>query len=116
MTPAVICGLACSDDGRFVSVSSLKGTAHVFQLPPLHGRPFRSPRQLNVITRLRLGSVLLHEGLLPQSAFVRPPKATDWPWMYVATRAGTLAVYKLTSVQGPEGALLGLFATHLACV
>lgn len=52
--------------------------------------------------------MLLHEGLLPQSAFVRAPKAMDWPWMYVATRAGTLAVYKLSSVQGPEGGC-GLF-------
>ena len=61
VTPAVICGLACSDDGRLVAVSSAKGTAHVFHLPPFHGRHYRV-RQLNVITRVRLGAVVVGLG------------------------------------------------------
>ena len=30
----MISGMALSDDGEFVAVSSAKGTTHVFQLPP----------------------------------------------------------------------------------
>eukprot|EP00434_Breviolum_minutum_P010360 symbB.v1.2.009140.t1/scaffold577.1/size258142/15 len=89
VTPAVISGIAVSDDSQFVAVSSAKGTTHVFNLPafhvraarlvepgakhvpgPVQGDPHAKPVDLRVCTRVWLGSVLLQEGLLPQCAFV----------------------------------------------
>eukprot|EP00435_Cladocopium_sp_Y103_P001238 s4187_g1.t1 len=131
VTPAVISGVAVSEDSQFVAVSSAKGTTHVFNLPAFHvqqqpGR-LREPGarhvpgpgaygdpgtdgavNLQVCTRVWLGSVLLQEGLLPQCAFISPSSsrprtassgssAASGPCMYVATRAGLLAVYSLTT-------------------
>lgn len=125
VTPAVISGVAVSEDSQFVAVSSAKGTTHVFNLPAFHvrqqpgrlrepgarhvpgpgayGDPGTGAVNLQVCTRVWLGSVLLQEGLLPQCAFISPsarPRASSGlsgPCMYVATRAGLLAVYSLTT-------------------
>lgn len=149
-TPAMISNLTVSDDGQLVSVSSAKGTSHVYRLPPLHSaalgrhltetgavrltptQPCASapgvavphelgiglnlgggnggppkPVQLNACTRVKLGSVLLQEGLMPQCAFLshEKPSGAIWPSsaqsrdlcprMYVATRAGDIALYSL---------------------
>ncbi|CAK9076746.1 unnamed protein product [Durusdinium trenchii] len=120
LTPAVISGLCVSDDAQLVAVSSAKGTTHVFHLPPFHAQRYdrllepgavarhgagsRSPVGLNVCTRVRNGSVLLQEGLLPQCTFFNPPSrsSSSFPWMYVATRAGSLAVYSLNANSGPS--------------
>eukprot|EP00931_Biecheleriopsis_adriatica_P103219 TRINITY_DN78087_c0_g1_i1.p1 TRINITY_DN78087_c0_g1~~TRINITY_DN78087_c0_g1_i1.p1 ORF type:complete len:820 (-),score=159.99 TRINITY_DN78087_c0_g1_i1:115-2574(-) len=61
------------------------------------------PLNLSVCTRIRLGSVLLQEGLMPKCGFFIPTPASGrssqprdtCPRMYVATRAGTLALYSL---------------------
>lgn len=155
-TPAMISNLTVSDDGQLVSVSSAKGTSHVYRLPPLHSaalgrhltetgavrltptQPCASapgvavpqevgiglnlgggnggppkPVQLNACTRVKLGSVLLQEGLMPQCGFlsherpsgaVRPSSAQSrdlCPRMYVATRAGEIALYSLVPA-GPS--------------
>eukprot|EP00930_Biecheleria_cincta_P031954 TRINITY_DN22167_c0_g1_i1.p1 TRINITY_DN22167_c0_g1~~TRINITY_DN22167_c0_g1_i1.p1 ORF type:complete len:829 (+),score=116.26 TRINITY_DN22167_c0_g1_i1:241-2727(+) len=66
---------------------------------------------LSVCCRVRLGSVLLQEGLMPQCSFLTlaqptaPARGTSsqhdiCPRMYVATRTGTLAMYSL-SPSGP---------------
>lgn len=72
------------------------------------------PVNLSVCTRVRLGSVLLQEGLMPQCGFLsvsqsvlsigRSGSRDPWPRMYVATRAGTLALYSLTPPSAPPGA------------
>jgi len=104
-TPAVISGMALSDDGEFVAVSSAKGTTHVFQLPPPGEAPALrgglemiapKPIQLNVCCRVKLGSVLLQEGLIPQCAFLATRRVgSTAPRMYIVTRAGALALYSL---------------------
>ncbi|CAJ1346680.1 unnamed protein product [Effrenium voratum] len=115
VTPAVISDLAVSDDGQFVAVSSAKGTTHVFKLPPFHshrqclsepgavlktGPSLGDPVKLSVCTRVRMGSVLLQEGLMPQCAFFT--RQSPIPWMYVATRAGSLGLYSFTSDSSSE--------------
>eukprot|EP00439_Symbiodinium_sp_Y106_P013899 s550_g1.t9 len=118
LTPAVISNIAISDDSQFVAVSSAKGTTHVFRLPSFHSHRHQlletgavvvpgmagvdtGPVNLSVCTRVRLGSVLLQEGLMPHSSFFLPrvgrgvSSGPTFPWIYVATRAGSLTVYSL---------------------
>ncbi|CAE7641260.1 ATG18H [Symbiodinium microadriaticum] len=118
LTPAVISNIAISDDSQFVAVSSAKGTTHVFRLPSFHSHRHQlletgavvvpgmagvdtGPVNLSVCTRVRLGSVLLQEGLMPHSSFFVPrvgrgtSSGPTFPWIYVATRAGSLTVYSL---------------------
>ncbi|CAE7520969.1 ATG18G [Symbiodinium natans] len=120
VTPAVISNIAISDDSQFVAVSSAKGTTHVFRLPSFHSHRHQlletgavvvpgvpgvnhNPVNLSVCTRVRLGSVLLQEGLMPHSSFFMPRSGRggaagqSLPWIYVATRAGSLTVYSLHS-------------------
>ncbi|CAE8616596.1 unnamed protein product [Polarella glacialis] len=66
------------------------------------------PVNLSVCCRVRLGSVLLQEGLMPQCGFLTPALSSSsgravssqprdaCPRMYVATRSGTLALYSLS--------------------
>lgn len=76
----------------------------------------RKPVSLAACTRVRLGSTLLQEGLLPQCCFLsashlgtgmqpRPGCGIDGcPRMYVATRAGGVALYSLVPGAGSAGA------------
>lgn len=73
----------------------------------LAGIPARA-MNLSVCCRVRLGSVLLQEGLMPQCSFLSLAQPTAparagtsaqhdiCPRMYVATRTGTLALYSLS--------------------
>lgn len=72
------------------------------------------PVNLGVCTRIRLGSRLLQEGLLPQCCFLSSssqtapsttgrssPRPWDAPRLCVVTRAGTLALYTLSPTALP---------------
>jgi len=70
------------------------------------GNAAPKPLNLSACTRVRLGSVLLQEGLMPKCGFLSPAKPSAssrsssqprdaCPRMYVATRTGTLALYSL---------------------
>eukprot|EP00933_Yihiella_yeosuensis_P052309 TRINITY_DN50341_c0_g1_i1.p1 TRINITY_DN50341_c0_g1~~TRINITY_DN50341_c0_g1_i1.p1 ORF type:complete len:514 (-),score=85.73 TRINITY_DN50341_c0_g1_i1:59-1423(-) len=80
----------------------------------LAGTNAARPVNLDVCTRVRLGSTLLQEGLMPQCGFLAPSQSSSGgmsslnapPRMYVATRAGTLMLYTLTpstSSSSPPG-------------
>merc|ERR1740121_2615650 len=53
-TAAVISGISVSDDGQLVSVSSAKGTTHVYRLPPPHAAAF-GRHQLSAPAKADLG-------------------------------------------------------------
>lgn len=74
------------------------------------------PLQLSACTRVKLGHVLLQEGLLPKCGFLAPEKpgsggttaksrGDSGHRMYVATRAGAIALYSLNA--GPAQGNLG---------
>lgn len=101
-TPAVISDMTVSDDGQLIGVSSAKGTAHVFQLPPLMSTTAdiarKSPIQLSPRTRVKLGSMLLPEELKPKCGLLGPtPSGKNLePRLFVVSRAGTLALYSMS--------------------
>lgn len=76
------------------------------------------PLTLTACTRVRLGHLLLQEGLMPKCGFLTPaqpatssrssPHPRDvCPRMYVATRAGALALYSLSPGPSPGAAAAG---------
>jgi len=69
------------------------------------------PATLHACTRVRLGSVLLQEGLMPKCGFPAPapPPSSGPSRMFVATRAGTVQLYTL-SPGGPSGGAGGAAA------
>lgn len=121
-TPALISDINISEDSRMISVCSAKGTIHVYQLPielkkrifarsseaglsppPSGSSPSSSSCILNTVTRIKLGSVWLQEGLLPRAAFDSSKGTTNVRTLCCATKAGTLSLFSLRLLQHEDG-------------
>lgn len=102
-TPAIISDICLSEDSQMIAVCSAKGTIHVYTLP-IDVRKRISRKQsaalpqaqvLSAVTRIKLGSILLQEGLLPCAAFDGSKGTSNVRTLAAATKAGMLSLFSL---------------------
>eukprot|EP00397_Hematodinium_sp_SG-2012_P033767 GEMP01036130.1.p1 GENE.GEMP01036130.1~~GEMP01036130.1.p1 ORF type:complete len:546 (+),score=68.06 GEMP01036130.1:26-1663(+) len=110
-TPAIISDICLSEDSQMIAICSAKGTIHVFTLP-IDVRKRISRKQstgspqiqvLNSVTRIKLGSLWLQEGLLPCAAFDASKGTSNVRTLCAATKAGMLSLFSLRLLRHEEG-------------